>query len=148
MKLKVLGAHGGELPGCKSTCFLVDDVLSLAAGRPELLAPITDAPTYLQVEAVYAAEAEGALHLEDVLARRTRISIEYAHRGTESMRRVAEIMAPVLGWSAAEQAREVEVYQARVDAERRSQTEPDDASAEKMRLEAPEVRDLITSPVA
>ena len=45
-------------------------------------------------------------------------------------------------------AREVEVYQARVDAERRSQTEPDDSSAEKVRLEAPEVRDLITSPVA
>ena len=50
-------------------------------GDPELLQPITDAPDYLQVEAVYAAEAEGALHLEDVLARRTRISIEYAHRG-------------------------------------------------------------------
>lgn len=38
-----------------------------------------------------------ALHVEDVLARRTRISIEYAHRGTESARRVAEIMAAVLG---------------------------------------------------
>ena len=36
-----------------------------------------------------------------------RISIEYAHRGTESMQRVAEIMAPVLGWTAEETAREV-----------------------------------------
>ena len=57
-------------------------------------------------------------------------------------------MAPVLGWSEPSRRGEVEAYQARVDAERRSQTEPDDASAEKMRLEAPEVRDLITSPVA
>ena len=32
MKLKVLGPHGGELPGCKSTCFLIDDVLALDAG--------------------------------------------------------------------------------------------------------------------
>ncbi|MEW5740928.1 MAG: 3',5'-cyclic-nucleotide phosphodiesterase [Myxococcota bacterium] len=32
MKLKVLGPHGGELPGCKSTCFLVDGRLSLDAG--------------------------------------------------------------------------------------------------------------------
>lgn len=32
MKLKVLGPHGGELPGCKSTCFLVDDRLALDAG--------------------------------------------------------------------------------------------------------------------
>jgi glycerol-3-phosphate dehydrogenase len=64
------------------------------------------------------------------------------------MQRVAEIMAPVLGWTDAQAAREVEVYRSRVEAERRSQTEPDDISAEKMRLEAPEVRDLITSPVA
>ena len=32
MKLQVLGCHGGELPTCKSTCFLVDDVLALDAG--------------------------------------------------------------------------------------------------------------------
>lgn len=32
MRLKVLGPHGGELPGCKSTCLLVDDRLALDAG--------------------------------------------------------------------------------------------------------------------
>lgn len=32
MRLKVLGPHGGELPGCRSTCFLVDDRLALDAG--------------------------------------------------------------------------------------------------------------------
>ncbi len=32
MKLKVLGCHGGELPSCRTTCFLVDDVLALDAG--------------------------------------------------------------------------------------------------------------------
>lgn len=32
MRLTVLGAHGGELPGCKSTCFLIDEVLGLDAG--------------------------------------------------------------------------------------------------------------------
>jgi glycerol-3-phosphate dehydrogenase len=117
-------------------------------GDARLLQPIPGAGDYLQAEALYAVTHEGALHVEDVLARRTRISIEYAHRGTESMRRVADIMAPVLGWSQAESDREVEAYQARVDAERRSQTEPDDDAADKARLEAPEVRDLITSPVA
>jgi glycerol-3-phosphate dehydrogenase len=126
----------------------IHELLAPAVADPSLLQQIPGAGDYIQAEALYAVTHEGALHLEDVLARRTRISIEYAHRGTESMERVAEIMAPVLGWSAAEQAREVEAYRARVDAERRSQTEPDDATAEKMRLEAPEVRDLITSPVA
>ncbi|WP_420122999.1 glycerol-3-phosphate dehydrogenase/oxidase [Nakamurella sp.] len=117
-------------------------------GDRSLLQPIPGAPDYLQAEALYAATHEGALHVEDVLARRTRISIEYAHRGTESSRRVAEIMAGVLGWSPEQVEHEVTAYQARVDAERRSQTEPDDDSADKVRLEAPEVRGGLTSPVA
>jgi cAMP phosphodiesterase len=32
LKLQVLGCHGGELPKCKTTCFLIDDVLALDAG--------------------------------------------------------------------------------------------------------------------
>src|ERR1700730_5942834 len=39
---------------------LMGDVLALAAGRPELLSPIKEAPGYLKVEAVYAAPAQGA----------------------------------------------------------------------------------------
>ena len=42
MKLKVLGAHGGELPGCKSTCFLVDGVLSLDAGALTSTLPLEE----------------------------------------------------------------------------------------------------------
>ncbi len=72
----------------------------------------------------YAARAEGALHLEDVLTRRTRISIETAHRGVESAERAAELMGAVLGWDAATRAREVEHYLARVEAERESQRMP------------------------
>jgi cAMP phosphodiesterase len=32
VRLKVLGPHGGELRGCRSTCFLVDDTLAIDAG--------------------------------------------------------------------------------------------------------------------
>jgi cAMP phosphodiesterase len=32
VKLQVLGCHGGELPSCRTTCFLVDGVLALDAG--------------------------------------------------------------------------------------------------------------------
>jgi cAMP phosphodiesterase len=32
MRLRVLGCHGGELPGHRTTCFLVDGVLALDAG--------------------------------------------------------------------------------------------------------------------
>ena len=126
---------------------LIDEVLSMADDKPELLEPITDAPVYLKVEAAYAAAAEGALHLEDILARRMRISIEYPHRGVDCAREVAEIVAPVLNWSADDVDREVETYRARVDAEVRSQTQPDDESADALRAAAPEARAEILEPV-
>ena len=126
----------------------IHQVLAPAADNPELLQPLPGAADYLQAEALYAVTHEGALHVEDVLARRTRISIEYSHRGTETAPCVAEIMAGVLGWTDEQRDQEVATYQARVDAERKSQTEPDDESADKVRTGAPEVRDLITSPVA
>ncbi|MFC7447616.1 glycerol-3-phosphate dehydrogenase [Rhodococcus daqingensis] len=126
---------------------LIHEVLDLATSTPELLQPLTDAPDYLQVEAVYAAAAEGALHLEDILARRTRISIEYAHRGVNCAEQVAQLVAPVLGWDAATVDREVETYRARVEAEVRSQAQPDDSAADALRAAAPEARAEILEPV-
>lgn len=32
MRLEILGCHGGELPGCRTTCFLINDDLALDAG--------------------------------------------------------------------------------------------------------------------
>ena len=126
---------------------LISEVLALAADRRELLEPITAAPLYLRVEAAYAAAAEGALHLEDILARRMRISIEYPHRGVDCAREVAEVVAPMLGWTDADVEREVAIYTARVEAEVLSQTQPDDASADALRASAPEARVEILEPV-
>ncbi|UNB56248.1 MULTISPECIES: glycerol-3-phosphate dehydrogenase/oxidase [unclassified Mycolicibacterium] len=126
---------------------LIGEVLALADGNPELLTPITEAPVYLKVEAAYAAAAEGALHLEDILARRMRISIEYPHRGVDCAREVAEVVAPVLGWSAEDVDREVATYLARVEAEVLSQAQPDDESADALRAAAPEARAEILEPV-
>ena len=119
---------------------LISDVLAMTAERPDLLNPVTEAPGYLRVEAAYAAAAEGALHLDDILARRMRISIEYPHRGVDCAREVAEIVAPTLGWTPADVDREVKTYTARVEAEVLSQAQPDDASADALRLSAPEAR--------
>ncbi len=126
---------------------LIDEVLAPAKQSPELLQPITDAPDYLQAEAVYAVAAEGALHLEDILARRTRISIEYTHRGVNCAEQVARLVAPILGWDDATIDREVETYRARVEAEVLSQAQPDDLSAAALRAAAPEARAEILEPV-
>jgi len=119
---------------------LIGEVLAMAEDKPELLGPITEAPVYLKVEAVYATAAEGALHLEDIMARRMRISIEYPHRGVDCALEVAEVVAPILGWDADDIQREVDTYIARVDAEVRSQQQPDDESADALRAAAPEAR--------
>jgi glycerol-3-phosphate dehydrogenase len=126
---------------------LIGEVLELAAETPDLLSPIKEAPGYLRVEALYAVTTEGALHLEDILARRMRISIEYSHRGVDCAREVADVVAPVLGWSAADVDREVANYTARVEAEILSQAQPDDVSADELRASAPEARAEILEPV-
>lgn len=127
---------------------LVHELLALASDNPELLKPIPASPDYLQVEAVYAASHEGAMHLEDVLTRRLRISIEYAHRGVDSAEAVARLVAPVLGWDEDAIKREIEVYNARVEAERASQTKPDDQAADAVRAAAPEARSQLIEPVS
>ncbi len=119
---------------------LIDDLLAMVAAKPGLGHPIPGASQYLQVEAAYAASHEGALHLDDILTRRTRISIETWDRGDEAAAPVAELVAPILGWSAGDVDREVKDYHLRVLAERDSQRQSDDQTADAARLGAPEVR--------
>jgi glycerol-3-phosphate dehydrogenase len=118
---------------------LIDEVLDLVVADPKLGEPLGGAPDYLRAEIVYAASHEGARHLDDILARRTRISIETFDRGINSMEEAAQLVAPVLGWSEEQVLREVEHYRKRVDAERESQRMPDDETADSARMGAPEV---------
>lgn len=118
---------------------MVEDVLTLCADDPALAEPMPGADDYLAAEVVYAASHEGARHLDDVLARRTRISIEAWDRGESAAPRAATLMAGVLGWSDAQTERELQHYLARVAAERASQTQPDDEAADAVLLGAPEI---------
>ena len=118
---------------------MTDELLDLIRERPELQEPLPGADDYLGAEVVYAASHEGALHLDDVLARRTRISIEAWDRGVSAAPVAARLMAETLGWDAAQTERELALYLRRVAAERASQQEPDDESADRVRLEAPDV---------
>jgi glycerol-3-phosphate dehydrogenase len=115
-------------------------ILAMIAADPALATPLAGAPEYLTAEIAYAALAEGALHLDDVLTRRTRISIETPHRGTESAAHAAAVMGDALGWDKAVREREIEHYLARVAAERQSQTMPDDLTADAARIGVPDVR--------
>lgn len=116
------------------------DIEALVDSDSSLGEPIVDGAPYLAAEAVYASTHEGALHLDDVLTRRTRLSIETRDRGVDAAPRVAVLLADVLGWDEATVAREVEHYRARVKAELDSQAQPDDRTADAARLGAPDVR--------
>ncbi|MDG2049040.1 MAG: glycerol-3-phosphate dehydrogenase/oxidase [Myxococcota bacterium] len=118
----------------------IEEILELIAAQPDLGQPLVGAPGYLRVEPYYAATHESALHLEDVLTRRTRISIETFDRGLSSAAAVADLMGEVLGWDELTREREIAHYQARVEAERDSQQQPDDHTADAARLGAPDVR--------
>jgi glycerol-3-phosphate dehydrogenase len=121
---------------------LIHEVLDLAADDKGVLDPLPGAEEYLKVEIRYGATHEGALHLDDLLTRRTRVSIEVPHRGTESAPAAADLVADVLGWDSAQTAAEVDVYAARVAAERQSQSQADDQTAAAARLVAPDLRRL------
>lgn len=118
---------------------LAEEVLQLIVEDPSLGDPLPAAEDYLRAEIVYAASHESARHLDDVLTRRTRISIETFDRGVRSAQEAAELMAPVLGWDKDQIEKEVEHYQKRVEAERESQRQPDDTTADAARLGAPDI---------
>ncbi|CAN5176856.1 glycerol-3-phosphate dehydrogenase/oxidase [soil metagenome] len=126
----LLGRYGG----------MIDDVLDLIATRKMLGLPLEGAEDYLAAEVVYAVTHEGARHLDDVLVRRTRISMETFDRGISAAPGVARLMATELGWDAATTADEVDHYLRKVEAERRSQEKLTDAEADEARIS---VADLV-----
>ncbi len=139
-------ARGAGLPVATAARLLrrygtaTSDLLDLIAAERALAEPLPGGGGYLRAEIVYAASHEGALHLDDVLTRRTRISIEVADRGLRAAEEAVPLLAPILGWDGDAVGRELEHYQARVAAERESQTKPDDRTADAARLGAPDVR--------
>ncbi|TDC01444.1 glycerol-3-phosphate dehydrogenase/oxidase [Nonomuraea longispora] len=126
---------------------LIDEVLELIEHDPSLGRPLSGADDYLRAEIVYAATHEGARHLNDVLTRRTRISIETFHRGVAVAQESAELLAAPLGWDNEQVKREVGYFTKRVEAERRSQEQDSDQEADAIRLGAPEIVPVVAPEV-
>lgn len=115
------------------------EIVELCDADPSLAKPLEHATAYLRAEVHYAVSHEGALHLEDVLGHRTRLVYEVRDSGTAAAEEIADVVGPLLGWSAADAEREVGAWQARIDAERQAAQEPDDEGAERVRLTTPDV---------
>ena len=86
------------------------ELVALCARDPELGRVLgTGRSALVAAEVVVAVEQEGARHLIDILHRRTMIGLEPGW-GREIHREVAELAAPLLGWSADDVSREVAAH--------------------------------------
>jgi len=97
---------------------LAAEVLELVKGDAALGRPLAPGHPYLRAEVAYAVSHEGALHVEDVLMRRTRLFIESADSGAAVASDVAALMGRPLGWSRRRRAAETRRYLDLVEAER------------------------------
>ena len=127
-------AHPGELPrveGVPEGAYAAlagryghqaHEVLRIAAERGELAQPIVPGrDADLLAEAVHAARREQARSVGDVMLRRTRLALlrarDVAGSDGAAARRVAQAMAPELGWDEARVESEVEAFRAEAAAE-------------------------------
>ena len=121
----------------------INTLIAQCREQADLAEPVEHAPDYLRAEFAYGCTHEGALHLEDLLVNRTRLTYEIADSGLAALPEIAEIAAEKLGWDDARRAAEIAAYTERVEAERAAATQPDDASAAEARSAAPEVVDAV-----
>ncbi|MFN0063009.1 MAG: glycerol-3-phosphate dehydrogenase/oxidase [Myxococcaceae bacterium] len=87
-------------------------VRTLAEERAELAVPIHPNLPYLAAQVVFAAQAEGARTVEDVLARRTRALVLDARAAMDCAPPVAALLADCLGKDARWQTAQVEHFRA------------------------------------
>lgn len=121
----------------------IRDIAQIAQEDPTAARPLEHAPAYLRAEIVYAITHEGALHLDDVLMRRTRMVYEYEDEATDALPEVAAIVAAQLGWTKKQTAHEVDLYRARAAADAMAALQHDDASASRERDKAEEIVPMI-----
>ncbi|CAB4885969.1 unannotated protein [freshwater metagenome] len=116
--LRLLGAQGFREPAANSPDAHLASrfggelsaVRTLIAGDASLGEPLVEGLPYLRAEAVYAVRYEMALTLDDVLTRRTRARLFDREATVRAATSVAELIAPELGWDAAQQRAQVEAF--------------------------------------
>ncbi len=107
-----------------------DEVRALIALDASLGEPLVRGLPYVRAEAIHAVRAEMATSLDDVLLRRTRAHLFDRAACAAAAERVAELIAPELGWDDDEVARQVADYRARCAAEVAAESDHSDASGD------------------
>jgi glycerol-3-phosphate dehydrogenase len=90
-------------------------ILSFLDERPEWGRRMVSGLPYIFAEAYFAVTYEKARTLEDILARRTRVTLLDCDHGIGCVEEVARIVAPELGWDSKEVTRQIQAYETAVD---------------------------------
>ena len=96
---------------------LISELLEIISRDKKMAEPLYQGLPYLKAEIVYAVTHEGAMSVDDVISRRTRLAFEAPQAGIDLIDDVAEIIAPILGWSAAQKKASITEYRQQVEAE-------------------------------
>ncbi len=137
-RLPLLGGRGYEAPpaGAEPSRHehlagrygtLAADVRALVAQDASLGEPVVAGLPYLRAEVVYAARAEMAQTVDDVLSRRTRARLLARDASARAADDVGSILMRELGWTEAERAAQVESYRRAVASEREAADLPETA---------------------
>ncbi len=118
---------------------LMEEVLELIDRDPGLAQPLQAAPAYLRAEVAYACTHEGAIHLEDLMMRRTRLIYEVPRKGLAAVPEIADLAAVMLGWDEERKHAEIRAYTERAEAEIAAAQQPDDAAAAQVRAQAADI---------
>jgi glycerol-3-phosphate dehydrogenase len=86
-------------------------VWALTRDEPALARPLAEGLPYRAAEAAWGVTHELALTLSDLLIRRLKVAFETRDLGRAAARVAAEVMAPRLGWDAAETQRQLATYE-------------------------------------
>lgn len=89
----------------------ISEIFALIEDDRKLAQPVIRNLPYLKAEIVYSVIAEGAQSLSDVMERRTRIAFEAPNFGRDFVDVIADLIAPYLGWKAAEKKSSIAEYQ-------------------------------------
>lgn len=99
---------------------LISEVLDLIASDKKLAQPLAKDLPYLKAEIVYAVTHEGAMSVDDVISRRTRLAFEAPGAAVDLAEDVASLIGPYLGWSAKDKKSSIEAYRALVAEDERA----------------------------
>ena len=89
---------------------LLSEILEIVAADETMAERLIPDLPYIKAEILHAASHEGALSVEDVLLRRTRISFEAGDSGASVADEVAHIIGSVLNWNASDRKDSVQSF--------------------------------------